>query len=77
MATCIKKGKNKAGTVFALVQNDDATFKVLKLCSNYDGNARRGVSKTWRYVDNKSGGSRMEYESANELYIKRVSGGQK
>ena len=48
---CIAKLMNqKTKTIFALVNNGDDTFSVLKLCENYDGKVKGGIRKTWRYV---------------------------
>ena len=77
MAKCIDKDQNSSGAWFALVQNDDLTYKVMKLCSNYDGKVLGGISKTWRYVDNRNGGNKMAREDANNLFIKRLNGTQK
>jgi len=82
---CIKKGSNKAGTVFALVEyyddnktpealdcyDYDKTFAVFKLCSNYDGNVKGGIRKEWRVV--KKG----NYSEMIDLYNKRLLGTQK
>jgi len=29
---------------------DRADYRIYRLCSNYDGKVRGGISKTWRYV---------------------------
>ncbi len=54
---CIAKLMNEnTKTVFALVNNGDETFSVLKLCENYDGKVRGGIRKTWRAVVSKVDG---------------------
>ena len=51
---CIAKQINqKTQAIFALIDNGDTTFSVLKLCENYDGHVRGGIRKTWRSVVDK------------------------
>lgn len=38
----------KTKVVYALVNNGDETFSVLKLCGNYNGQVRGGMAYTWR-----------------------------
>ena len=45
----IAKRTNSKGITYALV-TDGTMFEVWKLCENYNGNVRGGISKTWRYV---------------------------
>lgn len=40
------------GIVFAPGKSDTG-YLIFKLCENYDGKARGGVSKTWRFVADK------------------------
>lgn len=47
---CIAKLANSKKTVFALIDNGNETFSVLKLCENYDGNVHGGIRRTWRTV---------------------------
>jgi hypothetical protein len=48
---CIAKLMNKkTKSIYALVDNGNDTFSVLKLCENYNGQVKGGISKTWRYV---------------------------
>ena len=50
--------KAKSGTIYAPGKdnvaaegyNDRADYRIYKLCSNYDGKVRGGISKTWRYI---------------------------
>jgi len=52
------RAKNKAGTIYAFGREDELDgkpvgfggYQVWKLCENYDGNVKGGISKTWRYV---------------------------
>ena len=52
------KAKNKAKTVYAFGRKDELDgqpvtlggYGVWKLCENYAGHVRGGVSKTWRYI---------------------------
>ena len=80
----IKKGKNKAGTVFAIALLSNGNQVVWKLCSNY---SQGRVSKTWRYVVPKARMSYSESEKiaregmapseALSLFNKRIKGTQK
>ena len=50
--------KSKSGVWFAPGKDniakegyfDRADYRVYKLCENYDGKVRGGISKTWRYI---------------------------
>lgn len=47
--TRIAEGKNAKGTAFKVLRRRGDKFSVWKLCLNYDGKARGGISGTWRY----------------------------
>ncbi len=68
----IAKNTNTVGTVFALVEYENGTYGVYKLCSNYDGNVRGGITKIWRYVEKD-----LSEETARNLYNRRLKGKQK
>ena len=70
MAKAIAKAANRKGVVYALVDNADATFTVYKLCENYDGKVKGGISKQWRYV---AGVDRVSEEKARVVYNRRVA----
>lgn len=42
-----KLQNKKTGFVYALVNNGDGTFSVLKRWENYDGKVRSGISYRW------------------------------
>ncbi len=44
--------KSSTGVVFAPGKSETG-YLIFKLCENYNGHARGGISKTWRYVANK------------------------
>jgi hypothetical protein len=52
------KAKNKNETVFAFGRDEKLDgqavekggYQVWKLCENYNGQVKGGISKTWRYV---------------------------
>jgi len=44
------EGQNKAGTQFKVLRRMGDKFSVWKLCANYDGKVRGGISHTWRYL---------------------------
>lgn len=67
---CIAKAVNLKGTVFALVRGE--YWEVLKLCSNYDGQVRGGIRKTWRVVDQN-----LNESTARSLYGRRLAGTQR
>jgi hypothetical protein len=71
-AITIEKAKNTVGTWFARVRYEDGTFGVYKLCSNYSGVNRGGISKTWRYVERY-----ISEEKSIQLYNRRINGKQK
>lgn len=48
--TRVAEGKNTAGTSFRVLRRMGDKFSVWKLCANYDGKVRGGVSHTWRYL---------------------------
>jgi len=45
---------------------DDCTYAVYKLCENYNGKVRGGISKTWRYVEKN-----LPFEEALKLFNRR------
>lgn len=45
----VSKKANSKGVVFALV-SDGATWEVWKLCENYNGRAKGGIERQWRFV---------------------------
>ena len=47
--TQIAAGKNTKGTAFRVLRRGGDKFSVWKLCANYDGKVRGGISHTWRY----------------------------
>jgi hypothetical protein len=67
--------KSKSGKIYAFGRNDDLNGKpvflggyyVFRLCENYDGKARTGTTKTWRYV----GAQNLSYEAAVALMNKK------
>ena len=68
----IKRGANAKGTIFAMVQySDRSKYGVYKLCSNYCGNIKGGVRKSWRCVISK-----VSREEALALYERRLKGTQ-
>jgi hypothetical protein len=71
MNNAIEKKANKKGTVFALVQ-EGSTFGVWKLCSNYCGQVRGGISKSWRYVQRQ-----LNEADARALFERRIAGTQR
>ena len=65
---CIAKLMNqKTKTVFALVSDGGDAFSVLKLCENYNGQVRGGISKTWRTVV-----SGVDKTAARHCFYKKV-----
>lgn len=65
---CIAKLMNKkTKIVFALVDNGDDTFTVLKLCENYDGKVKDGIRKTWRNVV-----SRVDKIAARHCFYSKI-----
>lgn len=77
----IKSGTNSKGIKYALcwkykevvdsqnyiIQTEEKIYSVWKLCENYDGKARGGVSKSWRFVENN-----LTLEQATKLYDRRI-----
>lgn len=67
--------KNSKGDIFApgkadVSQDgyfDRCDFQVWKLCENYDGRVRGGISKTWRVVAKD-----LNLEAAKTLLSKKV-----
>ena len=45
------KQNPKTKAIFAPGQAEDGSYTIYKLCSNYDGQVRGGIRKTWRYTD--------------------------
>lgn len=65
---CIAKLMNKkTKTIYALVNNGDETFDVLKLCENYNGKVRGGISKTWRTIVSKVDGIAARHVFYNKV----------
>lgn len=66
--------KNDKGIIFAPGKADvshkgyfdRADYQVFKLCENYDGKVRGGISKTWRVVAKD-----LSLEEAKELLKKK------
>lgn len=87
MSKLIKKAQNKAGTWFAIAQLDNGNQVVYKLCSNYNGNVRGGISKSWRGVMTNPRMNNTEFqkmmregltaETARVLFEKKLKGKQK
>lgn len=71
MRKTIDKQTNKKGTPFALIV-DGSTWEVWKLCSNYSGHVRGGISKTWRYLQRQ-----MSEADARALFTRRLAGTQR
>ncbi|KGC37670.1 hypothetical protein [Burkholderia pseudomallei] len=63
----IERKANAKGVVFALV-TDGATWEVWKLCENYNGKVRGGISKTWRYVEKG-----MTEQAARAMFGRRTA----
>jgi hypothetical protein len=45
------KQNPKTKAIFAPGQAEDGSYTIYKLCSNYDGQVRGGIRKTWRYTN--------------------------
>ena len=66
---------NKNGIKYGLVaihtglsaDPDDCTYAVYKLCENYNGKVKGGMSKTWRYVERD-----LPFEDALALFERRT-----
>lgn len=66
--------KAKSGKVYAFGRRDDLSgqptekggYIVWRLCENYDGKVRGGISKTWRYVADN-----LSFKDAVDLMNKR------
>jgi hypothetical protein len=81
------KAQNKAGTWFYLKQLNNGNALVYKLCSNYSGNVRGGISKQWRVVQPNARMSHTDFQKmarqgmikteAIALFNKRLKGSQK
>jgi len=81
------KAQNKAGTFFSLVKLENGNYLVYKLCSNYDGNVRGGISKNRRCVQPTQRMSHADFQKmsrnglpkieAESLFNKRLKGKQK
>ncbi len=66
---CIAKLMNeKTRTIFALIDNGNETFSVLKLCENYSGRVHGGIAKTWRIVV-----SNVDKIAARHCFYNRIS----
>ena len=70
--TVVEKRENQAGAIFALVKMADGSFSVWKLAENYNGSAKGGMTKTWRYVERG-----LTETAARDLFTRRVAGTQK
>jgi hypothetical protein len=64
----LKIQKNLSGKKIALVQKGEG-FAVYVLCANYAGHCRGGIAYSWRVA-----ASGLSMESAEALFVKRVSG---
>ena len=81
------KAQNKAGTWFSMTQLENGNYLVRKLCSNYNGSVRGGISNQWRCVEPKQRMTHNEFQKmaregmskieAEKLYNKRLKGTQK
>lgn len=67
----ISRRANSKGTVFALV-SDGVNWEVWKLCTNYCGQVRGGLTKTWRRVQ-----AAMGEQEARDLFARRIQGTQR
>jgi len=69
------RAKDKNETVYAFGRDDSLDgkcvnvggYQVWKLCVNYDGQVRGGLSETWRYVEKD-----MAYAEAVKLMNRRL-----
>lgn len=78
------KATNQVGTLFAIKTLENGNALVMKLCSNYDGNVRGGISKKWRCVQptvrmsgtdfNKMVREGLPMSEAKALFDKRIAG---
>lgn len=71
-ATVARDGKNTLYAFGRRCELDGADvdlggYYVFKCCENYDGKAKNGIKKTWRYVD-----SNMSYADAVSLMNNRL-----
>ncbi|MDO8415185.1 MAG: hypothetical protein Q7S87_03115 [Agitococcus sp.] len=68
MASEITKTKtNKRGVRYGIGQDPDTgAWGVWKLCQNYAGHRKGGVSSTWRYIEKD-----MTQEAAETLFARR------
>lgn len=78
----IKVGYNKKGVKYAIVESfkeivnserliiktDEKQYAVYKLCENYAGHVRGGISSTWRYIEKG-----MTLHNAEKLFNKRIA----
>jgi len=64
---CRVKGTNSKGVQFALVEDIDGSFMVIKRCPNYDGKVPGGIRYTWRWVQRD-----MSRADADALFTRRV-----
>ena len=81
------KAQNKAGTWFELRTLTSGNALVYKLCSNYCGSVRGGISKQWRCVQPSVRMGNTEFQkmvregmgkvAAEALFSKRLKGSQK
>lgn len=58
--------RSKKGVVYAPGSAADG-YIIWKLCENYDGRARGGISKTWRYVERG-----LSLDEAKALFERRL-----
>jgi len=47
---CVERKADSKGRVYARVADPDGTWRILRLCENYNGKVHGGIKKTWRYV---------------------------
>lgn len=64
------KQNPKSKDIFAPGRHVDGRYFVFKLCSNYNGQVRGGISKTWRVVKGSEKG--LTLDEAKALMSKRV-----
>lgn len=61
------KQNPKTKAIFAPGQDADGSYKVYKLCSNYDGSVRGGIRHSWGLV-----AKGLTLDEAKKLLEKRV-----
>lgn len=58
--------RSSKGVIFA-PGKDEEGYLIFKLCENYSGQVRGGISKTWRYI-----AKGLTLEQAKALFEKRL-----